>query len=285
MGYQAPPNRRMDYGFMSVEVQGDFMYCKSHKLWYNEQEQNKLLYEGKACIYTDLRFEDGFNYFKTGVLHIGRRTRGKNGKPLTLKSAIRRFNKTFNLPVGTVVNVEHNCYIPRNRRRKKSVDHSLGYKFKVKKFRALPVDFQINDPAFEANFKSDDKAKDLTDLLRANGFLVQVYYVPEEKYTYSPDGGSEPEHEFALAYGHGLRIGFASEHGSVYSYSDGYKNLLFDYWEWFDKWSRCELISKTTPNQEILDILLKRSVEMKKEDEEMNEKYNNLYGYQLDKNK
>jgi hypothetical protein len=266
MGYQAPKGHRVDYGFAGVEVEGDWNYCKSHNLWYNNKEQKKLLHYGKPCISTDASFRDGDNHYHTGVLSIGRPTRGKYGKTLSLKAAIRRFNKTYNLPKGMVVDVNHNCYLPKQHKGQKS--HSMGYKFVNKNFKVKDVSFEVTKRSFSNNFTFDDKAKELVNLLRENGFLVSVTHSDTYKCEYTDY--VEPEHEVAIAYGHGIRVGFTSNDSDGLT-TYGISDVLFDRWNWFNKWQQCEGIPKTTPNQEIVNRLIERSLEMEMEDE----KYDN----------
>jgi len=238
LGFQAPKSSIEYRGFTTINIDG-LHYCKSHDFWFNDEEYDKLLHFGVACFYTDSRYKEGnHNYFKSGYLYFNRR------KPLSIKSALRRIRKTHNLPVGTIVEINHSHYGIG-----KKGSYSLAYNFKVKKENKLDLVYEVNKPSFSRNFSDDDKAKNLTDLLRANGFLVKVTYDVE-------DGG-----DYAIAYGHGFRVGYSSFDNTLFDYSYGMKSILYDKWDEFDKWSRCYEIPKTLDNQEILETILKHTGE------------------------
>lgn len=245
MGYLAPKGRRENSNFLTVQVK-DMHYCSSHKFWFDQEEQNKLLHFGKPCFYTDKRYNcaTAHNSYRQGAIGWWR---GRSKKGITLNSAIRRINKTFNLPKGTTVEIQHNCYGVSKKNKRKGF--SLGYDFKVKKERMFDPNYQISRPSLFDNFDTDLKAKELTDLLRANGFLVKVY--KEE------DGITE----YAIVYGHGLRAAYTARDQDLFGYTYGIKSVLFDKWDDFDKWSRCSEIDKSLPNQEIVDKLLSCKVE------------------------
>ncbi len=257
LGYQAPKKYRVKSDFGRIEVK-DMHYCKSHNFWYDTEEQDRLLHEGKPCIHTDINFVEGnYNFYGEGSMGWWRR----NG--ISLKSAIRKARKTKNLPLGTIIDISHNCYGTFKKSKK---SYSLGYKFKVRNENKFEPDYKINAPVFLQNFNTDDKSKELTDLLRANGFVVAVnsknksfissMIATAAAYTGQSMDVDEEEGEIATAYGHGLRIGYSSNQSTYRGYSYGVKNVLFDKWDEFDKWSRCREISKETPNEEILEILL-----------------------------
>ena len=90
--------------------------------------------------------------------------------------------------------------------------------------------------------------------MRKNGFLVAVHNENPDR-IYGEHSGC-----IAFAVGCGLRIGFSSGNESFMGYSDGVKEILFDYYDEFDKWSRCMGISKETPNEEIVKQLLEYKV-------------------------
>jgi hypothetical protein len=267
LGYQAPKGRRLNSGFMTIDVK-DMHYCYSHDFWYNPEEQDKLLHEGKACFYTDGYAEGGHNYYREGSMGRWRR-----GGGITLKRAKRMIRRTRNLPVGTIVNICHNCYGIGKKSRK---SFSLGYRYKVTKENKFNPDYQVNRPSFFRNFTIDDKAKELVDLLRANGFLVSVSLknpnfissmISSAAAAIGKDADViEESGEYATAYGHGLRVGCSSNKDTFRGYSCGSDNILFDKWDEFDKWSRCREISKETSNQEILHILLEAEGESKYSD-------------------
>ena len=58
-----------------------------------------------------------------------------------------------------------------------------------------------------------------------------------------------------MAYGYGKKIGFSSFNNDFMGYSNGCENILWDRFGEFDKWSRCYEIPKTTPIEEIIEIL------------------------------
>ena len=256
LGYQAPRGLRVNSNFMCIEVR-DMHYCWSHDFWFNKEEQDRLLHEGKPCFYTDGYIAGSHNSYGQGCMLWNRRG------GFTLKKAIRLIKKTRNLPVGTIVDIGHNCYGTFKKSKKA---YSLGYKFKVKKENKFDPEYEVRRPSFFANFNTDQKAKELTDLLRANGFLVSVIntnpdFISGMISTAAAAMGKsvdvrDEEGEIATAYGHGLRIGYSSNDSTYRGYSYGVKSILFDKWDEFDKWSRCREIPKETPNEEILNILL-----------------------------
>lgn len=252
IGYQAPKGARINRGFMSIETR-DFHYCWSHDFWFDPEEQKRLLHEGKPCFYTDGYIEGNHNSYRNGSM-LWKRKEG-----FTLKKAIRLLKRTRNLPVGTVVNIVHNWYYPGKK-------INLGYTFKVRKENKFDPEYEVRRASFFRNFNTDEKAKNLVELLRANGFLVSVFNVnPNHLMSMISTAASymgkdveteNEEGEYAIAYGHGLKVGFSSNKSTLRGYSQGVNNVLFDKWDEFDKWSRCREISKETPNEEILQILL-----------------------------
>jgi hypothetical protein len=252
LGHQAPRGY-VDNRFNSIEIAGDFAYCKSHNFLYNAEVEEEKLYNALPCYYTDNRFKDTMhNYYKNCMLHW---TRWKN---ISLKACIRKTLSCYNIPVGTVVQFNKSWYIPN-----KKVD--LSYAFKIKKENKFPIEFEINDPNFFKNFNTCEFSKNLTDALRANGFIVSVINKNPDfisgmiasavvykggEAEVSDDGG-----EIATAYGYGKKIGFSSGNNSYRGYSDGCDCILYDYFGEFDKWSRCIGIPKTTPINEIVEML------------------------------
>ena len=253
IGYQAPKGQRINSGFMEIKVQ-DMHYCYSHDFWYNTEEQDKLLHEGKPCFYTDGYVDGRQNFYREGSMLWDR-------EGFTLKKAKRLIRKTRNLPIGTVVNIGSNfCYVGKKR------TGSLGYNYKVRKENKFDPEYTVMRPSYFKNFNTDQKGRDLIDLLRANGFLVSV----SSKNTNFISGmisnaamaigktieADDEEGETATAYGHGLRVGISSNDSTFNGYTYGIKSILFDKWDEFDKWSRCREISKEKSNEEILQILL-----------------------------
>ncbi len=257
LGHQAPKGRRVNSGFNRIGVR-DMHYCWSHDFWFNVEEQDRLLHEGKPCFYTDGYEEGNSNFYKEGcMLHVNK----LHG--ITLKAAKRMVKKTRNLPVGTIVEISH-PYYGIGRKSKKSF--SFAYNFKIIKENKFDPHYEVRRPSYFENFNTDQKAKDLTDLLRANGFLVSVIskntnFISGMISTAAAAVGksveaTDEEGEIATAYGHGLRIGYSSNESTYRGYSYGIKSILFDKWDEFNKWSQCREISKEYSNQKILDILL-----------------------------
>lgn len=258
IGHQAPKPFRINR-FNSVEIEGDFAYCASHKFVYNIEEEEKKLYNGEACYYTDKRFYDGrHNYYKNTKLHWTR------FKDVSLKACMRMVRNCKNIPIGTIVSFQKSWYYTG-----KNVDNSFNYK--VRKENKLELNYEVSYPGYFENFETCDFAKKLTDALRANGFLV---YVRKENPDYLMSMVSNaaahigqkievekvPE-EIAFAYGHGKRIGFTARDNSLMGYSYARESVLFDWYDEFNKWSRCKEILKTTPIEEILETLMEKRVE------------------------
>lgn len=256
-GYQAPRGRRTNYGFMCIDVE-NMHYCWSHDFWFSQEEQNALLHQGKPCIYTDYGYAEGnHNSFGRGCMLW------KRGNGFTLRKAIRLLKRTRNLPIGTIVKIGHNW---RYASKKGKSGIELSYDFKVRKENKFDPKYEISPEFSGGNFNTDEKAKALTDLLRANGFIVAVRsknpnFISSLVATAAAHIGkstdvTDEEGEIATAYGHGLRVGFSSGNSTYRGYSCGVKSILFDKWNEFDKWSRCREISKEKTNEEILNILL-----------------------------
>lgn len=257
IGYQAPKGRRLNSGFNRIEVR-KMHYCWSHDFWFNTEEQDRLLHEGKPCFYTDCYGEGRHNFYGEGCMFFVNKHYG-----ITLKKAIRMVKRTRNLPVGTIVEIGH-PYYGIGKKSKKSF--SFAYNFKITKENKFDPQYEVSRPSFSDNFNTDQKAKDLTDLLRANGFLVSVsskntnfisgMIASAAVYVGKEMEADDEEGEIATAYGHGLRVGYSANNSTFRGYSYGVKNILFDKWDEFNKWSQCREISKETSNEEILQILL-----------------------------
>jgi hypothetical protein len=227
-------------------------------------KRKKKLYNGEACFYTDVRYTESRNNFYGSCYLYNTRW-----YDISLKSCIRKTLSCRNIPVGTVVEFRKSWYIP-----KKKID--LSYNFKIKKENLFEVKYEINDPRYFDNFKTCEFSKKLTDALRNNGFIVSVdssnqNFISGMLSTAAAYKGNiaEPlneEGETAIAYGHGLKIGFSSQRNTLYGYSYGEDNILFDKFGEFDKWSRCRQIRKNTPINEIIQILLN----VKNENDEIN---------------
>ena len=252
LGHQAPTGYRKNECH-HINIKGDLHYCHSHDFVYNSHEEERKLYNGEACYYTD-RFLDGANNFYHETYLYNHRFR-----PISIKSAIRRTLRTKGIPVGTIVNFQKSYYY-----RGKNIDNS--FIFKVKKENPIDIKFEVSRPSFFANFSTCKRSQELVDALRANGFLVSVRsennnflssmisnaaaYVGESIEVTKEDG------EVAIAYGHGKKIGFSSYDNNLFGYTYGVESILWDEFGCFDKWSRCNEIPKITPVDEVVKILM-----------------------------
>ena len=252
LGHQAPPLWRVNR-FNSIEIEGDFAYCASHNFVYNSEKEKEKLYNGQPCYYTDARFHDGpFNFYKNTKIHWTR------WKDVSLKACMRKVRKCKGIPVGTLVDFNKSWYYPG-----KKIDNSFIYK--VRKENPIDIKYEISLPEYTQNFSSCEFSQKLTDALRANGFIVKVQKnssflgnMMNTAIAYS--GGKDFKDttikgEIAIAYGHGKKIGFSSYDDDFYGYSSGCESVLWDHFGEFDKWSRCREILKTTPIDEIVEIL------------------------------
>ena len=247
MGHNAPKGKRIHW-YNNIEIEGDLHYCKSHNFVYNCVLEQEKLYNGQACFYTDSRFEDSINFYHKCYLYWARR--GKCYQ--SLKACMRIVEKCKNIPVGTIVKFGVDYYYPGKKVR-------LSYSYKVKKENKLDVEFEINDPAFFNNFKTCERSKTLVDALRTNGFIVKVWNENPHRLIGDCEG------ETAMAWGYGKQIGFSPNDATFQGYGDGVENILWDKYGWFNKWSQCNRIKKTSSIQEILAIL---TTENKDEDDE-----------------
>jgi len=252
LGHQAPKNCRINR-FNSIEINGEFAYCKSHNFVYNVEVEKEKLYNGKPCYYTDIRFADGkYNYYNNCMLRYNR------FQDFSLKACIRKVLRTKGIPVDTIINFNKSWFY-----RKKKIDNS--FKFKIKKEIINDIEYQINDPIYFNNFTNCNFSQELTNELRKNGFIVGV--MKNESFLknminttiqYSGDHNlidSVIDGEIAIAYGYGKIIGFSSLTNDFKGYSNGCNNILWDKFGEFCKWSRCNEISKNTSVSEIIKIL------------------------------
>lgn len=253
LGHQAPKNRRVNT-FNSIELEGDFAHCISHNFIYNSKEEEDKLYDGKACYYTDTRFEDSpYNFFENCYIHWTR------FKEKSLKTCIRKTLKCKNIPIGTIVEFKKSWY-------ESGVKFGNSFNFKVRKENKLNIEFEINDPEYSANFTDCKFSQELTNELRKNGFIVKVenndsFLMNMINTAISLTGeddfvDNKITGEIAIAYGHGKKIGFSSHNDDFMGYSNGCNNILWDKRGEFDKWSRCEEIPKTSQIKEIIEILI-----------------------------
>jgi len=254
LGHQAPRGWRINE-CNSIEIDGDLHYCWSHDFVYNERDERRKLYNGEPCYYTDGRFGDGaHNYFHNTMLFWQR------WHPISIKAAIRRTLKTKGIPVGTLVNFNKSYHF----RGKKFSNHFI---FKVKKDNPIDIKYEVNMPSYSNNFEHCDRSQKLTESLRANGFIVSVrkennnFISSMLSTAIAAKTGEQVEPkqetgEIAIAYGHGKKIGFSSKDDTLYGYYNGEESILWDEFDCFDKWSRCEEISKTIPPEEVVKILM-----------------------------
>lgn len=259
LGHQAPKGWRINDHFNHIEIEGDLHYCYSHDFVYNEVEEERKHYNGEPCHYTDNRYGDGrHNYFKNCHLYFSRSKWGKRFE-LTLKACIRRTLRTRNIPVGTIVRFSRDWYHGG-----KKIDFS--YRFKVKKENRFDPEYQINMPSYSRNFDDSEYCQKLTDLLRANEFIVSVskgnpnfimgMLATASEYATGKRGEDvDDEGQIATAYGHGMKIGYSTGNNSYRGYSCGMNNILFDYFGEFNKWSQCYELSKDMTPEEVVKQL------------------------------
>lgn len=255
LGHQAPKGYVYNI-FNSVEIRGPFAYCSSHNFVFNSEKENRKLYNALPCFYTDNRYHEGsYNFYKHSMIHW---TRFKN---ISLKSCIRKTLNCRNIPIGTIVKFKKSWYVPNKRK------INLGYNFKIRKENKFDPQYEINSIGYSQNFNTCEFSKKLTDALRENGFIVYVNSINKNFLSGMMETAAsfvgksiEPDYEIgetAIAYGYDKMIGFSSGNNSLFGYSNGCDNILFDYYGQFDKWSRCNTIPKTTSIYEIVEQLKK----------------------------
>lgn len=251
VGHQAPVGWRVNQ-FNSIEIYGDLAYCASHNFMYNEREEERKLYHGIPCYYTDARFYDGrHNYYKNTMLHWSR------FEDISLKACIRKVMRCKGIPKGTAVSFNKSWYYP-----KKKIDN--GFKFVVRKENPVDFIYEVSSQVYSDNFTQCEFSQKLTTALREAGFLVRVAQnssfllgMINSASTHMGKEGvdDEIEGETAVAYGYGKKIGFSSFNHDYRGYTDGIENILWDRFGEFDKWSRCNHISKTKSIEEIVERL------------------------------
>jgi hypothetical protein len=264
LGHQAPKGWRRNECH-HILIEGDLHYCWSHNFVYNEEEEERKLYNGEPCFYTDNRFYTpfGFNFYKDTYLYNRRFT------PISIKAAIRRVLSCKGIPVGTIVQLNKSYYHPG-----KKIDNS--YLFKIRKENPVNIKFEVNKPSYFDNFSTCERSRALVDALRANGFLVSVIKENENALSslISSAGKAigkkievkKEDGEIAVAYGHGKKIGFTSHDNSLFGYSYGVESILWAHYGHFNKWSDCHEISKTTPVDEIVKILIETKAPIDEDD-------------------
>ncbi len=241
--FNKPKGRRLKRYYVNYMVRHtDLHYCESHRFWYNTVEQEALLADGKPCIYTDKRYKPSeFNSYKQGAFGSWGRMRCNinyliRKQMYSLKALIRRLNNDRNLPVGTIVDI--------------NTPYDDYYMYKVKKENTFDPKYEVSLPSYFNNFTSDDKMISLVNILRENGFLVDVYNYNSHFIAGHQDG------EIAFAHGHGLIIGISTHDNTFNGYHNGCDSILYEFDEDFDKWSYCKKIDKKMDNNEMVKFLL-----------------------------
>ena len=264
LGHQAPKNWKFNRYFNYVYIKGDLHYCYSHDFVFNCVEEERKLYNGEPCFYTDWRYGSGkHNYYKDTYLYS---TRSKWGRKyeLSLKACMRIVNHCRNIPVGTIVDFRHDWYYTT---KKKKTVVPMTYRFKVRKENKFDPKYEINAPSYSRDFHCCERSQKLTEALRANGFIVSVnkgnpdfimgmIATAQEYTTGQRDADREAGGQIATAYGHGMMIGFSSGDNTYQGYSYGRKSILFDYFGEFNKWSQCHEIDKDCAPEEVIKLLL-----------------------------
>jgi hypothetical protein len=266
-GYRCAKEWRPTH-FGVIHIDGDLHFCSDGKFVFNSKKEEDKLYMGQPCIYTDIRFdaEKDMNYYKSTYLYHSRRSFDglirKNRKwckvnrtprdwgklPISLKSCIRKVRKIKGITKGTVIEFGNHWYYPKS-----GNIPSYVYIHNGKNANYTP-DYEINADCYKARFTDDVWANELCDKLRAAGFIVQVF---------NENPGfifGESEGEIAMAYGFNKKIGFSTGDNDFRGYNNGCKNVLYDYRNYFDKWSKALEISKTTPIDDIVSQLKEETV-------------------------
>ena len=242
MGFNLPEKYRSEYMFSKITVVRDdkdwydteylgLYKTTNEKFLYNKIEQERLLYYGKPCIYTDVNFKADDN---TNFIFWDR-----NGKH-SLKAFKRFVNKLTIIPKHVHFSFKTSYYFTK-------INKGLEYNYKTKSKNKI-YNYEINK---EKYFKLADlnvcnwDFNGLVTLLRNNGFTCAVYHELEDKYT--------NEHYYCVAYGFGKKIGFVSNQQTNSYYFNNF--ILWDKLGYFNKWSQCEQIELNTNFNTILEIL------------------------------
>lgn len=268
LGHQAPKGMRLNDHFHYVYIAGDLHYCASHDFVYDCVEQERKLYYGEPCYYTDAKYRDGRgNFYKDCYLYQVRAKWGSKYE-LSLKAAMRIINQCRNIPVDTIVDIKRDWYYTS----KKGKHIDMGYRFKVKKENIFDPKYEINMKGYSRDFVDCQYSQELTKALRENGFIVNVSKgnpdfimsmigTAQELTTGQRDADKEAGGQIATAYGKGIMLGFSSGDNTYRGYSYGKENLLFDFFQEFNKWSQCHEIPKGTSPEEVIKILNESSQE------------------------
>ncbi len=232
--------RKYNYGFSYVTIDEEnnlntsFDYCYSHKFVFDSQEEKRKLYNGEACFYTDKRYKRAGAFHNVTITPFLERY-------LSLKACIRRTNKVRNIPVNTIVSFRTDWYC-------EPLAHGT-YCYRIKTENKFDPNYEISKPEYFVQPNADEWFNKIVNTLRVNGFLVGI-----QNNTGFLAGGVFPG-QVVVAYGHNKIIGISSNNETFRGYSDGVDNILYAKFDEFDKWSRCDRISKTENIVTILNIL------------------------------
>jgi hypothetical protein len=230
----------------------------------DDEDENRKLHYGEPCSYLDSRiYQDDFvssSYF----------TRYRK-KKYSKKQILNILDGIYNVDKGAYMVISSNQQLVRKSTNEKK-RFKLYHKPSYKRFRFR--NDLIQSPAFTSNFKNDEKANELITKLRAIGFVCKIQF--EKEYIYDLEQGQTEyngrsitseninenltlnsiEVECAVCYGMGIRIGISENKFSLFGYSNGCDNILFDKYDYFNKWSQCEEISKDNTIDEIITKLI-----------------------------
>lgn len=213
--------------FNFATLKGPYGYCKSHNFVYNQDEEEKKLYNGQPCIYTDDRYSGGFDLYMKADLIWSRY------KSLSIKQMKNKLSSIRNIPEGAVIHLESAWYL-------RGLGDKLQYHLKAHYIPFNP-DYKVNLPEYSA-LPKDEWCRSFTVNLRNAGYLVAVY---------------EDDTEYCIAYGWNKKLGFSPLGQPVAGYHHGLESILFDEYQCFDKWSKCEEISMNAPQEDIILYLQK----------------------------
>ena len=232
LGHNAPKGRRYTQEcYERIFFPYGLAYHKGLNAVFDEYENEVLLYTGKACIYTDKRFY--FPQNRIPFFYLEGRFIDASDRYIGLKKAKRILKRIKNLPKGTVIWLQS----PSND----------GFLYKVTK--PTPVwepEYQVDLPEYAANFEAGTYEYDLTNALRAAGFLVAVDFSLN-------DGG------FATAFGHLLTVGFEGKSQDTHERLG--RAIRWDSLGSFNKWSQANCIVRR-PVAEVVQILLAEAAKL-----------------------
>jgi len=210
------------YGNMTFAYYGDIVF--------DAHEQNRLLHDGKACVYTDKRyggFSDCPRWWLGNTTKAFKRICGNFTSLYDFPITIRRWNRYRD--GGTII-------------------------YTLKPSKEKPK-FNLDDYC-RVDDINDKWLKELVIEMKAQGFIVKGPYHNDSFIMTMVGGESDMGGQHITAYGHGKRVGISSGNDSYRGYSYGEKSVLWDWCDEFDKWSRCNEILKTTPINEIIEQLV-----------------------------